>query len=484
MTAAEIESYAQLIGGKQVQALSGRSLPMIDPCSGETFARIAAGGAEDIDVAVRAAQTALDGEWGRTPPVERSRILQRWARLIMNNHEELAALESRDTGKPLTAGRADITATARYFEFYAGAADKLHGQVIPYLEGYSVNVLRVPHGVTGHIIPWNYPAQQYGRTIAAALAVGNAAVLKPSEDACLSTIKISQLGVEAGLPAGALNVVTGLGETAGAALSAHPGINFMSFTGSPQVGTLVQQATARNHVACTLELGGKSPQIIFADADLDQALPVVVKAIIQHAGQTCSAGSRVLVEKSIYESFVGKIADAFSKLRVGTPEMDLDCGPLMNPVQRDKVKTFTRDAIDSGVPLLAEGQLAEGLNPNGFWVTPALFGNVPRDHKLACEEVFGPVLSAIPFEDEADAIELANATQYGLVGSVWTSNGDRQQRVAKRMNCGQVFINNFGAGGGVELPFGGMKKSGHGREKGFLALEHMTTTKTVVHFHG
>jgi len=484
MTAAEIESYAQLIGGKQVQALSGKSLPMIDPCSGETFARIAAGGAEDIDVAVRAAQSALEGEWGRTPPVERSRILQRWARLIMDNLEELAALESRDTGKPLTAGRADITATARYFEFYAGAADKLHGQVIPYLEGYSVNVLRVPHGVTGHIIPWNYPAQQYGRTIAAALAVGNAAVLKPSEDACLSTIKISQLGVEAGLPAGALNVVTGLGETAGAALSAHPGINFMSFTGSPQVGTLVQQATARNHVACTLELGGKSPQVIFADADLDKALPVVVKAIIQHAGQTCSAGSRVLVEKSIYDSFVGKIADAFSKLRVGTPEMDLDCGPLMNPAQRDKVKTFTRDAIDSGVPLLAEGKLAEGLNPNGFWVTPALFGNVPRDHKLACEEVFGPVLSAIPFEDEADAIELANATQYGLVGSVWTCNGDRQQRVAKRMNCGQVFINNFGAGGGVELPFGGMKKSGHGREKGFLALEHMTTTKTVVHFHG
>jgi len=484
MTAAEIESYAQLIGGKQVQSVSGESLPMIDPCSGETFARIAAGGAEDIDLAVRAAQAALEGEWGRTPPVERSRILQRWARLILDNFEELSALESRDTGKPITAGRADITATARYFEFYAGAADKLHGQVIPYLDGYSVNVLRVPHGVTGHIIPWNYPAQQYGRTIAAALAVGNAAVLKPSEDACLSTLRISQLGVEAGLPAGALNVVTGLGETAGAALSAHPGINFMSFTGSPQVGTLVQQATARNHVACTLELGGKSPQVIFADADLDKALPVVVKAIIQHAGQTCSAGSRVLVEQSVYDSFMGKVADAFSKLRVGTPEMDLDCGPLMNPVQRDKVKRFTKEAIDSGIPLLAEGKLADGLNPNGYWVTPALFGNVPRDHKLACEEVFGPVLSAIPFKDEEDAVKLANATQYGLVGSVWTSNGDRQQRVAKRMDCGQVFINNFGAGGGVELPFGGMKKSGHGREKGFLALEHMTTTKTVVHFHG
>jgi len=484
MTAAEIESYAQLIDGKQVQAVSGESLPMIDPCNGETFARIPAGGAEDIDRAVRAAQAALDGAWGRTAPVERSRIMQRWARLIMDNFEELAALESRDTGKPLTAGRADITATARYFEFYAGAADKLHGQVIPYLDGYSVNVLRVPHGVTGHIIPWNYPAQQYARTVAAALAVGNAAVVKPSEDACLSTIRISELAMEAGLPAGALNVVTGLGESAGAALSAHPGINFISFTGSPEVGTLVQQAAARNHIGCTLELGGKSPQVVFADADLAKASPVVVKAIIQHAGQTCSAGSRVLVEQSIYDQFIGKVADAFSKLRVGTPEMDLDCGPLMNPTQRDKVKRFTKDAIDSGVPLLAEGTLAEGLNPNGYWVKPALFGNVPRDHKLACEEVFGPVLSAIPFRDEEDAVRLANATDYGLVGAVWTRDGDRQQRVAKRMNCGQVFINNFGAGGGVELPFGGMKKSGHGREKGFLALEHMTTTKTVVHFHG
>lgn len=484
MTAAEIESYAQLIDGKQVQAESGESLPMIDPCSGEPFARIPAGATEDIDRAVRAAQAALDGAWGKTAPVERSRIMQRWARLIMDHFEELAALESRDTGKPLTAGRADITATARYFEFYAGAADKLHGQVIPYLDGYSVNVLRVPHGVTGHIIPWNYPAQQYARTVAAAIAVGNAAVVKPSEDACLSTIKISQLGVEAGLPAGALNVVTGLGETAGAALSAHSGINFISFTGSPQVGTLVQQSAARNHVGCTLELGGKSPQLVFADADLDKALPVVVKAIIQHAGQTCSAGSRVLVEQSIYDEFVGKVAEAFSKLRVGTPEMDLDCGPLMNPTQRDKVVGFTKDAIDSGIPLLAEGTLADGLNPNGYWVKPALFGNVPRDHELACEEVFGPVLSAIPFKDEDDAVELANATDYGLVGSVWSSNGDRQQRVAKRMDCGQVFINNFGAGGGVELPFGGMKKSGHGREKGFLALEHMTTTKTIVHFHG
>ena len=483
MSAAEIKNYDNLINGKNVTAQSGQVLDMIDPCNGKVFATIPDGDIADVDAAVKAAQGALDGEWGRMAPVERSRILHKWSQLILENFEELSALESRDTGKPITAGRADITATARYFEFYAGAADKLHGQVIPYLDGYSVNVHRVPHGVTAHIIPWNYPAQQYGRSVGPALAVGNAAVVKPSEDACLSTLVISQLGIEAGLPPGALNVVTGLGNKAGAALAEHPGINFMSFTGSPRTGTIVQQATAQNYVGCTLELGGKSPQLIFADADLDRALPVVVKAIIQHAGQTCSAGSRILVQKSIYDDFMSRVAAQFSKVRVGTPDMDLDCGPVMNAKQQALVNGFRKDAIDSGIELIAEGQFAEGIDTNGFWVQPALFGNVPRDHRLACDEVFGPVLSAIPFEDEADAVALANATEYGLVGSVWTRDGDRQQRVAKRMNCGQVFINNYGAGGGVELPFGGMRKSGHGREKGFVALEHFTTTKTIVHHH-
>ena len=484
MTNMKIETHANLIDGKWVHPAKGGGLPLIDPCNGETFAYIAAGDVADIDLAVRAAQAALDGAWGRMPAAERGRILARWARLIEDNVEELAQIEARDTGKPIGAARADIQVTARYFEYYGGAADKLHGQVIPFLDGYTINILREPHGVTGHIIPWNYPAQQYGRTVAAALAAGNAAVVKPSEDACLSTLKMSELAFQAGLPGGALNIVTGLGETAGAALTAHPGVNFLSFTGSPEVGQLVQQSAARNHIPCTLELGGKSPQVIFADAELDKALPFVVKAIVQHAGQTCSAGSRLLVQQEIYDNFVSRVAEAFGKLRVGTPEMNLDCGPVMNPTQRDKILAFTQAAVDSGVPLLAQGSLADGLSPNGYWVRPALFGAVPRNHALACEEVFGPVLSAMAFKDEEDAIALANSTEYGLVGAVWTANGGRQQRVSKRMRCGQVFINCYGAGGGVELPFGGMKKSGHGREKGFLALEHMTTTKTVVNFHG
>lgn len=484
MTTVKMESNALLIDGKWVKPVSGESIAMLDPCTGEPFAHIGAGGAEDIDRAVRAAQSALDGAWGKTPASERGRMLLRWARLIEDNVDELAALEARDTGKPMTAARTDILVTARYFEFYGGAADKLHGQVIPFLDGYSVTLLREPHGVTGHIIPWNYPAQQYGRTIAAAIATGNATVIKPSEDACLSILKLSELGLQAGVPGNAINVVTGLGETAGAALTAHPGVNYLSFTGSPEVGTLVQQSAARNHVPCTLELGGKSPQVIFADAELDKALPVVLRAIVQHAGQTCSAGSRLLVQQEIYDEFVGKVAAGFAKLRAGTPEMNLDCGPVMNATQRDKIKAMTQAAIDSGVELLAQGSIAEGVNPNGYWIKPALFGRVPRDHSLACDEVFGPVLSAIPFKDEEDAVRLANATEYGLVGSVWTTNGARQQRVSKRMRCGQVFINCYGAGGGVELPFGGVKKSGHGREKGFLALEHFTVTKTVVNHHG
>ncbi len=484
MTTMKIASHALLIDGNWVQPAEGGSIPMVDPCTGEAFAHIAAGGAQDIDRAVRAAQKALDSDWGRAPACERGRILQRWARLIEANLEELALIEARDTGKPMNAARADIQATARYFDFYGGAADKLHGQVIPFLDGYTVNVLREPHGVTGHIIPWNYPAQQYGRTVAAALAAGNATVVKPSEDACLSTLRLSELGLEAGIPGGALNIVTGLGETAGAALTAHPGVNFLSFTGSPEVGTLVQASAARNHVPCTLELGGKSPQVVFADAELDKAVPMVVKAIVQHAGQTCSAGSRLLVQQDIYDRFLGLVSEAFAKVRVGTPEMNLDCGPVMNATQRERIESFTQAAIDTGVPVLARGRFADGLSAGGFWVEPTLFGPVPRDHSLACEEVFGPVLSAIPFKDEEDAIALANATEYGLVGAVWTANGARQQRVSKRMRCGQVFINCYGAGGGVELPFGGVKKSGHGREKGFLALEHFTVSKTVVNFHG
>jgi aldehyde dehydrogenase (NAD+) len=343
---------------------------------------------------------------------------------------------------------------------------------------------REPLGVTAHIIPWNYPAQMLGRSVAPALAMGNAAVCKPAEDTSLSALRVAELTQAAGLPDGALNIVTGLGEEAGAALAAHPGIDFISFTGSNEVGALVQAAAAKNAVKCTLELGGKSPQIVFDDVDVERAVPIIVRAILQNAGQTCTAGSRLLVQRGIHDAFVGRVAEAFAKTRAGTPEMDLDCGPVMNPAQLARVNRYIDTAKKAGIPVLAEGRIADGAPKTGYYVAPTMFGPVPRDAALACEEVFGPVLAVFPFDDEADAIALANGTTYGLLAAVWTENGGRQQRVAKAVKAGQVFVNCYGAGGGVELPFGGTKRSGHGREKGLLALEEMSTTKTVVLYHG
>lgn len=469
-----------LIDGKWVSAQSGQTIDVINPCNGEAFTQIDRGGAVDIDLAVSAAQRALDGTWGKLTATERGRILLRFSELISKRTEELAHVEAKDTGKSLTTARNDVASAARYFEFYGAAADKVHGQTIPYLNGYNVSVVRVPHGVTAHIIPWNYPAQMFGRTLAPALAMGNAAVIKPAEDACMSTILLGQLAMEAGMPPGALNIITGYGHEAGAALTAHPGINFATFTGSPEVGVLVQQSAARHHVPCVLELGGKSPQVVFNDADLEKAVPIIVKAIVQNTGQTCAAGSRLLVQQEIYDKFVGMVAAYFKEATAGCPEMDLDCGPIISKKQHTRVCEFIAQAKDSGVPVLAEGKLAAGVSNNGYFVKPILFGPVPRNHRLANDEVFGPVLAVIPFSDEEDAIQLANATDYGLTAGVWTENGSRQARMAARLQSGQVFLNCYGAGGGVELPFGGFKKSGHGREKGFLALEEMSTTKTIV----
>jgi aldehyde dehydrogenase (NAD+) len=472
------------IANAPVPSDSGRTIPVIDPSDGQAFDHIQRSSATDVDAAVRAARQCMDTVWGRLTAAERGRLLMRLSAKISEHAQELSDLEQRDCGKPTRQARADAVALARYFEFYAGACDKLHGETIPYLDGYSVLTWREPHGVTGHIIPWNYPMQIFGRSVGGALAAGNACVVKPSEDACLSLIRVAQLAAEVGFPAGTLNIVTGYGHEVGDALARHPGIDHISFTGSPRVGTLIQQVAAERHCPVTLELGGKSPQIVFADADLDAAVPVILNAIVQNSGQTCSAGSRVLIERPVYEALLSRLGEAFASLRAGPPALDLDLGPLIRTSQLERVRSFLDQARADGIATVAQGQVVAGSPASGYYQAPVLLRDVPVQHRLAQEEVFGPVLSAMAFDDEDHAVELANATAFGLVAGIWTRDGARQFRMARRVRSGQVFVNNYGAGGGVELPFGGVKSSGYGREKGFEALLGFTTLKTVAIQHG
>ena len=443
------------INGDWVPSTGGAHAALINPSDGSTLCDIARGTDEDIDRAVTAASEALRSEWGKATAAERGRVLAKIGHGMLQHIDELAQLEAMDVGKPLKQARADVVALARYMEFYAGACDKVHGETIPYLDGYTVYTLREPHGVTGHIIPWNYPMQIIGRSVGAALAMGNAAVLKPAEEACLTALAFAEIARAAGLPRGALNVVPGLGAEAGAALTRHSGVNHVSFTGSVGVGKLIQETTARNVVPVTLELGGKSPQLVFDDADIDAALPFLVNAGVQNAGQTCSAASRILVQRGAYDRVVaemGKRYDAFL-------------------------------AQGDGLEVAGRGKIVANAPSGGAYVAPVLYAGVCPDHVLAQEEIFGPVQVIIPFETEQEALEIANGTQYGLVAAVWSQNGGRQMRLAKQPRAGQGFLNNYGAGGGVELPFGGTGLSGHGREKGFEALYGFSTLKTIAAYH-
>ncbi len=471
-----------LIDGTWRAPLSGQTLALIDPSDGSELAQIARGQSSDIDAAVDAAQNALNDDWGRKTALERGRILTKIGQLVLEHVELLAELEARDVGKPLTQARADAVALARYMEFYGGAADKIHGETIPYLDGYTVYTLREPHGVTGHIVPWNYPMQIIGRSVGAALAMGNAAVLKPAEEACLTALMFAEIARQAGLPDGALNVVPGLGAEAGAALSAHKNVQHISFTGSVATGALVQQAAGANVIPVTLELGGKSPQLVFEDANIEDALPFLVNAGIQNAGQTCSASSRILVQENRYDEVVAAMSARYKSLTVGPALDDLNLGPLISNRQKDIVTGFLAQGQD--LHIAATGKIAEDAPKSGAYVAPHLLLCPDANHPLAQKEIFGPVQVVIPFKDEADAIAIANCTDYGLVASIWTENGARQMRLAKALKSGQVFINNYGAGGGVELPFGGVGKSGHGREKGFEALYGFSTLKTVAAKHG
>lgn len=464
--------------------INGASVPVsdtydnIDPATGRSLGPVARSGEREIDQAVAAA-TQAQPEWNRTTPEHRARVLTGIADLIEGDLDELARLESEDTGKPLSQARTDAVVCARYFRFYGHAIDSYYAHTIPLASDQHVYTRKEPFGVVGSIIAWNYPMQLLARAAAPAIATGNATIIKPADETPRTAVRLARMAVEAGLPAGVFNVVPGIGAEAGAALTDHHSVQHLGFVGSTQIGSTIAAAAAKRVVPAVLELGGKSAQVVFPDADLDTAALFATKAILQNAGQTCSAGSRLLVHRSIHDELMAKVADNFGKVSLGPGISDPDLGPLISTKQQDRVKRMvggvTRGTIVVGGDAPGEGDLAAGA-----YFSPTLIDDVDPQSEIAQQEVFGPVLIAARFDTEEEAVALANGTEYALLGAVWTSNLSRAHRMAAAIQAGQVYVNTYGAGGGVELPFGGFKKSGYGREKGLEALDAYTQTKTVV----
>ncbi|MEW2397254.1 aldehyde dehydrogenase family protein [Streptomyces sp. NPDC046862] len=450
----------------------------IDPSTGLSLGEVSRAGREQVDQAVAAARAA-HRTWRTTTPEQRAGLLCRLADLIVEQADALARLDSEDTGKPLSQALGDARVCARYFRFYGHAIDSYYGLSIPLRQDLHVYTRREPYGVTGHLLAWNYPLQLLARQVAPAVATGNCTVVKPADETPRSAVTVARLAIEAGLPQGVINVVTGLGTEAGAALAYHSGVDHLGFVGSTRVGALVAAAGAERVTPVTLELGGKSAHLVFADADVEKAARVVASAILQNAGQTCSAGSRVLVHESVHAELVERVVGHFANVSIGRGLDDPDLGPLVSRKQQDRVRGYVESAGTGEI--LYGGTVAEpdGIT-EGAYFTPTLIDGVDPASPLAQEEVFGPVLTTMRFSTEEEAVALANGTDYALLGAVWTSDLSRAHRVAAEVEAGQVYVNTYGAGGGVELPFGGFRKSGYGREKGAEALDAYTATKTVV----
>ena len=477
MAVATDREYGLFINGELVEPASGELRDLTEPATGSALGRVAMAGAVDIDRAVEAARASLDGPWGKTPPTERSRLLHALADAIVANRKELAELEVRNVGKAISSVKAELNQAVENFRFYASAIASIAGRSNQLGGSLLFYSLKEPVGVAGQIVPWNYPLMMTTWKLAPALAAGCPVVLKPDSATPLTALRLGELASEVGFPPGAVNIVPGPGKTTGAYLVKHPGVDKIAFTGSTETGGEIMRLASGPIKRLTLELGGKSPSLVFADANLDDAIPSSVWSIYYSAGQSCEARSRVLVEGSIYDDFVQKFSELADRLRVGDPlDPETQVGSLISAEHREKVHGYVEQGRGEGAEVVTGGAIAEG---NGAFYPPTVLAGVESPMSVAQEEIFGPVVTLIPFDDEKDAIRIANDVQYGLMATVWTGDPARSHRVASRIKAGTVGINMpYTAFPGI--PFGGYKQSGFGRELGLETLDLYLETKSVL----
>lgn len=466
-----------LINGIWQDSLSSEEIEIINPANEEHLTAVPRGDAQDIDRAVKAANKAMTGPWAKMTPVERSHLLYKLAEALESHAAELAELETLNVGKPLRQARSDLRTSIGYYRYYAGLADKIQGDSIPLGPGYVNFTLLEPLGVTGHIIPWNFPISIASRSLAPALAAGNTAVIKPSEEAPLTILRLAEICLEVGFPEGVVNVVTGYGPEAGSPLVQHPMVRGITFTGSVPTGKAVLRLAADGVKPVVAELGGKNPQIVFPDADLEKAVADTIRGGLSNAGQVCSSSSRLILHSEIHDRFISLLREQVATLSLGPGIEDHDIGPLISSEHYGRVTSYISKGVSEGASLLLGGTRPQQLK-SGYFIEPSIFDQVNSNMAIAQEEIFGPVLCILSFDSEQEAVNLANSVSYGLVAGIYTQDINRAFRLARNIQAGQVWINDWFIGG-VGTPFGGYKESGLGREKGIQALMNYVQIKNL-----